>query len=364
MRYTLPDPYRNLIRPVLFTFPAEGAQRFAEIVLRQDLLWRLLSCVLKVREPALESEMFGLRLKNPIGLAAGFDKDCKLLPSLAALGFGYLVAGTVPESARRGNPRPRMFRSVGDDSLVNSLGFPGRGLEAAVRRIERTRHRLDDIPLAISVAGTTSEEVVRCYRRLEPLVDAVEINISSPNTEGLRVFHEPDSLRDLLTKVGENRVKPLIVKMPPYAVDEETDEINGLDREKVLSLVRVCREEGVEALTIANSRPVSDSRLATGSGGLSGRCVYNSMLIMVSDVRTEVGKGLAINACGGIFSGEDVWQALQAGATTVQIYTGLVYRGPSIVRKIGQELLEAMERVGVERLNSQPYPELPSIDPD
>ena len=358
----LPDPYRHLIRPALFTLPAEAAQRVAEMALGQTPLWRALSPALRVRNSRLESELYGLRLKNPIGLAAGFDKDCKLLPSLAALGFGYLVVGTVTESPRPGNPRPRMFRYVKDASLINALGFPGSGLEAAARRLERSRARTERTPVVVSVSGTTTEEIVRCHRRLEPLVDAVEINFSSPNTEGLRAFHEPAALKALLGKVGDGRTTPLMVKMPPYPIDGQGGD-GGPGREQILSLARVCREEGVDALTVANSRPAADPRLSTGSGGLSGRLVYDAMLTMVADIRAEVGNGPAINACGGVFTGDDAWRALEAGATTVQLYTGFVYRGPTIVRKIGRELLAAMDRAGVARLSSLPSPERPSAGP-
>ena len=358
----LPDPYRHVLRPALFTLPAETAQRVAEMALRPAPVWRALSPALRMRDPRLEAELFGLKLRNPIGLAAGFDKDCKLLPSLAALGFGYLVAGTVTESPKPGNPRPRMFRYVNDASLINALGFPGSGLEAAARRLERTRARIEGPPVVVSVSGTMAEEIVRCHRRLEPLVDAVEINISSPNTEGLRAFHEPAALKELLAKVADGRAKPLMVKTPPYVLNGQGGD-GGPGREKILSLARVCREEGVDALTVANSSPARDPRLATGSGGLSGKPVYEAMLAMVADVRAEVGNELAINACGGVFTGDDAWRALKAGATTVQLYTGLVYRGPAIVRKIGRELLAAMEREGVGGLSPRPSPERPSAGP-
>ena len=286
-------------------------------------------------------DLAGLKLDNPVGLAAGYDKDCEFLPSLASLGFGYVTGGTVTERPRPGNPKPRVLRYVKEQSLINALGFPGMGLEHAVRQLERARESLGPTVAVVSVSGETVDEIVRCHRRLEPLADAIEVNISSPNTAGLRVFHDPGAFADLISRVNDQRTKPLFVKMPPY-VAPGTQSTPGVDsRDQVLGLVDVCAGQGVEAVTIANSRPAEDSRLAVGRGGVSGRLVFDDMLRMVAEVKAEVGDRVAINACGGIFSGEDAAMALRAGATTVQVLTSLIYRGPGAVRRLNQELLKA-----------------------
>lgn len=336
--------YRHLLRPMLFRLPPEAAQKVADVFLRPVAPWRALSPLLRVDDPRLEVDWCGMRLKSPIGLAAGFDKDCRALGSLSRWGFGYLVGGTVTEQPRPGNPKPRLLRYPAQESLMNALGFPGQGLEAAARRLEAGGTSTGgtatvNTPIVVSIAGTTIEEVVRCHRRLEPLVDAIEVNISSPNTAGLRVFHEPGALSELVRRVGEGRKKPLMVKLPPYAVSGT----GGDDERKLaLSLARACVSEGVDALTVANSRPTKDAGLAMGTGGLSGRAIFPDMVRMVGEIRREIGPAVAINACGGIFTGEDAWEALQAGATTVQIYTALVYRGPTTPRKINRKLLELM----------------------
>ena len=347
-----PIPYKLLLRPLLFRLPPEAARKVVDLGLGRHNLWRALAPALRVRDARLATDLCGLPLENPVGLAAGFDKDCQLLPSMAAMGFGYLVAGTVTESPRPGNPKPRLLRHVSEESLVNALGFPNKGLEHAARRLELAQGTLGDTQLAVSVSGTTTEEIARCHKRLEPLVDAVELNISSPNTEGLRAFHEPQTLSDLIGRVDEVRAKPLIVKLPPYFSPSLASRSREDTRERVMSMVRVCVESGVSALTVANSRPTIEPRLSTGAGGLSGKMVFSDMLRMVADVKAEVGGRLAVNACGGIFTGADAWKALKAGASTVQLYTGLVYRGPGIVRQINRELVSIMERENTESVRT------------
>ena len=264
------DLYK-LFRPLLFTLPPETAQAAAEFALKRAWVWRALSPALETRDPRLQVDLCGLKLGNPVGLAAGYDKNCEFLPSMAALGFGYVTGGTVTESARPGNPRPRVLRYAERQSLINSLGFPSRGLEFAARRLERT-HPSANAPVIVSVSGVTEDEIVGCHRRLEPMADAIEINISSPNTAGLRVFQQPPALAELLGKVNDERQKPLFVKLPPYSSSTTGPAVNE-GRDQVLALARVSKEQGAEGLTVANSRPSEDSRLAVASGGLSGKAI-------------------------------------------------------------------------------------------
>ena len=337
----VPGIYRLMVRPLLFRLEPETAQGLADYVLKKDALWRALAPVLRVSSSSLRTEVAGLHMENPIGLAAGFDKNCEFLPSMAALGFGYVTGGTVTELPQPGNPKPRLLRYPKDESLVNSLGFPSMGLDFAARQLEQNRRAGNRARVVVSVSGVTVDEIVRCHRRLEPLVDAVEINISSPNTAGLVVFQERTALAELLDRVNDGRRKAVFVKLPPYPAGDESE-----DRDRALALVGACVEHGVGAVTVANSVRVEDPRLAIGAGGLSGKPVFSNVLRMVADIKGEVGEKIAINACGGIFSGEDAWLALQAGATTVQLLTGLVYGGPTIVRRMNQQLL-AFEGAGI-----------------
>lgn len=336
-----PDTFRTFIRPLLFRLPPEVAQSVAHVALGRHQVWRAASPLLQVENSRLEVDLAGIRLRNPVGLAAGYDKDFESIPALSSLGFGYLTCGTVTEMPRAGNPQPRVLRYESDEALVNSLGFPSKGVEHAARQLEQAQPLLDGVPVVASVSGVAADEIIRCHQRLEPLVSAVEVNISSPNTLGLRIFQQPDTLRQLLERLNEGRTRPLFIKLPPYLV---TPTIGSEQKDMVLSLARVCVEQGVEAVTVSNTWPVRDSRLAVGAGGLSGRPVFADMLQMVADIRAEAGSGLAINASGGIFSGEGALAAIQAGATTVQILTGLIYRGPGIARRINEQMLTLMDR--------------------
>jgi dihydroorotate dehydrogenase len=303
-------------------------------MLRLWPLWRAVGAVNSFESENIETRVAGIKVQNPVGLAAGFDKNCEILPALSSLGYGYVSCGTVTLEPRQGNPRTRLLRDEPREAVVNSMGFPNDGLDAAVERITRGQRWRNDTPIVASVSGTEIDDIVTCHRRLEPLVDAIEINISSPNTAGLQVFHHPDALSDLLTAINDRRSRPLFVKMPPFPEGQRDVELH----DRVLSLAEVCVSAGVGALTVANTQPVSDARLGVGSGGLSGRPIYKQMLRMVSEVKCVVGDSTAVNACGGIFTAEDAGGALRAGADTVQLLTGMVYRGPCVAPEIAKGL--------------------------
>ncbi len=337
-----PNSYKRYLRPLLFRLPPETAQKLADQALKQGYVWRALAPRLKVEDERLRVRLAGIDLPNPVGMAAGYDKNCLFLDSLLSLGFGYVVGGTVTASHRAGNPRPRILRNPTDESLVNALAFPSWGVDRVAKSLERRSRRSG--PIFLSIAGTTDEEFLLCHSRLEPLADAIELNISSPNTAGLRVFQEVDAFKRLIDRINNSRTKPLFIKLPPYFDDS--------GRERVLSLVRVCVELGVEGVTASNTRPVPDPRLKLGKGGLSGRPIFQDMLRVVREVAAEAAGRLAVNACGGIFEGKDAWQALKAGATTVQLLTGLIYQGPGVARAINQELLHLMKEEGIDSLAS------------
>ena len=328
--------YRWLIRPLLFRLPPERAQRVAEAALAVRPAWRVLGVRLRTQDPALRRTVAGIHLDNPIGLAAGFDKQCRLLGSLGDLGFGYLVGGTVTPEPRSGNPRPRLLRQAATQSLINSMGFPSDGLDVVAARLRRVKN--PSTPVLVSIAAFDVAGFLVCHQALEPLVSGVELNISSPNSEGLRRFQEPPHLMELLERLNEQRHKPLFVKLPPYQ--------DAPGKERVMALLRQCLTAGVDGVTAINTVPVTDERLAVGRGGLSGHAILPAMLSVVRDLRQEAGTGLVINASGGIATGEEAHQALQAGADTVQIYTALVYQGPGVVRSIARDLSQRLRAEG------------------
>lgn len=333
--------YTLLLRPLLFRLPPEGAQRLAGWALKRRLLWQATPYLRQRPDPRLRVKAGGLEFASPVGLAAGFDKECGLLPTLTRLGFGYVIGGTVLPQARPGNLKPRLLRLVRQESLVNALGFPSHGLAAVRRELERAApHR--DTPLVVSVAGLTPEEFVWCHGQVEPLADAVELNISSPNTAGLQVFQEPESFAPLVDRINETRRKPLWVKLPRFQ-DEE-------GRERVLRLVRIAQDKGIDGLTAANTRPVEAPALAMGRGGLSGRALFPDTVGLVAEVRAEAGPAVAVHACGGISTGREVQEVLRAGASTVQLLTAFIYRGPGIAAEINRELVRLMEEKGVDSL--------------
>ncbi|MDA0798464.1 MAG: dihydroorotate dehydrogenase (quinone) [Chloroflexi bacterium] len=314
--------YRLLVRPILFRFAPEPAQKIADKALAIQPLWRAYAKAANV--PDIPVTVAGLALRNPVGLAAGLDKQCAYLDSLGNLGFGYVIGGTVTHNARPGNPKPRVLRLPQQSSLINALGFPSEGLHAAEARLRKLTDRPANV--LVSIAALDEQETLECLTTLEPLVDGIEVNISSPNTAGLRKFQEPVALRGLLDILNAARTKPLFIKIPPY--------MNEAEHENVMSLVRACRDAGMTGITVMNTIPVEDARLAMGRGGLSGLAVREDMLRIVPEVRAEVGSEMVINACGGIATAEDARRALAVGANTVQIYTSMVYRGPGVVGEI------------------------------
>jgi dihydroorotate dehydrogenase subfamily 1 len=322
--------YRSLARPILFALPPEAAHRVAQAILGLPLPWERLGGVGTSDRP-LRVQLAGLELSNPIGLAAGFDKTGARVAALGRLGFGYVVAGTFTRRARRGNAKPRIVRYAGRGSLINAMGLPNPGAEAAATTLRRTR---TTSPRLASIADEEARDVLETLALLEPHVDAVELNASCPNVAWGRDRDNEAHLARLLREIGSRRTKPIFVKLPPFRTDVE--------RDVVLALARIAQTEGADSLTCSNSLPAAEPRLAAGSGGLSGRALFDGTVGNVLDVRGATEGEIPINACGGIGSAADALACLQAGATTVQLYTGLVFAGPGIVGDICSGVREAL----------------------
>ncbi|MEX1047350.1 MAG: dihydroorotate dehydrogenase 2 [Actinomycetota bacterium] len=316
--------YRSVFRPLLFALPPETAHRLALAILRVPLPWRRIGGV--EGDPRLRTDLAGIALSNPVGLAAGFDKNFHALRALGELGFGYVVGGTVSRALRKGNSPPRIVRLKGRDSMVNAMGLPNDGAVAAANRLQRLEKAS---PVLISLADEEPGDVVANYELLAPFVDGFELNVSSPNSPWRRDRDNQEHLRKMLVELSARRARPLFVKLPPFHVPEE--------RDAVLALAGIAAEGGADGLTCSNTRPAEEPRLAAGKGGLSGSELIADTPEIVSAVRGET--GLPVNASGGIFSAEDAAACIDAGATTVQVYTGLIYEGPRIVRNITLGLL-------------------------
>jgi len=323
--------YRAVVHPLFFALPPEGAHRFANRLLGLPLPWERIGGA--VSDAALGVELAGIRLANPIGLAAGFDKTCSHLDALGRLGFGYVVGGTITRAPRAGNPKPRIVRYRSRASMVNAMGLPNPGAEAVARTLARSP-RVG--PRFASIADEAVEDALATHALLEAHVDAVELNASCPNVSWGRDRDNEAHLAALLREIGARRAKPLFVKLPPFREE--------IEREVVLALARIAVEAGVDGLVCSNTRPVADRGLAVGAGGLSGRALFAETPRIVAEVRAAIDAAVPITACGGISSAEDALACLLAGATTMQIYTGLVYGGPRIVHELTAGLAEALGR--------------------
>jgi dihydroorotate dehydrogenase len=325
--------YSAVGRPAFFALPPEAAHRVANALLGLPLGWRRMGDV--PDDPSLATSLAGIELRNPIGLAAGFDKTCAHLDHLGRLGFGYVVGGTITRAPRRGNPKPRIVRYPDRGSMVNAMGLPNPGAEVAARHLAR-RPRV--APRVVSIADEAMADAVATFERLAPLADGLELNASCPNVSWGRDRDNEAHLADLLDAFGVRAPSPVFVKLPPFATDVE--------REVVLALARVAQEHGAAGLTCSNTRPHEEPRLSVGAGGLSGGELTAATPDIVTSVRDATGGALPVNACGGIASAEEVRACLDAGAATVQIYTSLVFEGPGIVGRLCRGLVAGRVAAG------------------
>jgi dihydroorotate dehydrogenase len=313
-------------RRVFFAMDPETAHGLAQRLLAIPLPWKLIGGV--PDDPALATSLAGIRIRNPIGLAAGFDKTCRRLDALGRLGFGYVIGGTITRRPRTGNPRPRMIREPDRHALVNAMGLPNPGADAAARTLARSPRAA---PRFISVADEAIEDALGTVERVETHADAIELNASCPNVSWGRDRDNESHLRAVVAGIRERSAKPVFVKLPPFAT--------AIEGEVVLALARIAQEGGAKGLTCGNSRPVTDDRLAAGEGGLSGRPLWDQTPESVAEVLEATGGELPVNACGGVFTADDAAACIQAGAASVQIYTALVYEGPRLVGELCRGLL-------------------------
>jgi dihydroorotate dehydrogenase len=321
--------YRSIARPLFFALDPETAHRVALALLGLPLPWRSIGgAEIDLRQGLT---LAGIPLRSPIGLAAGFDKSLARLDALGRLGFGYVVGGTITREPRAGNPRPRVLRDRADGALTNAMGLPNPGVEAAARTLEGSRRTA---PRLVSVADEAVPDAVAVVERLAPLADGLELNASCPNVSWGRDRDQEAHLADLLDAFAARTDRPVFVKLPPFAT--------AVEREVVLALARIAWEHGAAGLTCSNTLPVSDERLSTGAGGRSGRPLAARTPAIVAEVVAATDGSLPVNACGGVGSPEDVLACLEAGATTVQLYTALIYEGPGIVGELTATLARVL----------------------
>jgi dihydroorotate dehydrogenase len=316
--------YEAVGRPLMLALPPEASHRLAQAALSLPLPWRRIGRA--PTDPSLEVDLGGLRPRNPIGLAAGFDKTCRHLDALAELGFGYVVGGTITRHPRSGNPKPRIARSRATGSLTNAMGLPNPGAEEAARSLARARRVA---PIVVSVADEGVGDATTTLELVAPHVDGIELNASCPNVSWGRDRDNEAHLRELVTGFIERTDRPVFVKLPPFTSDTE--------REVVLALAGIATDAGARGLVASNTRPVDDRRLSVGTGGLSGKALWERTPDIVAAVKGATDRPVV--ACGGIASVDDVVTAIEAGATAVQIYTAFVYEGPHLPGRLAGGLL-------------------------
>ncbi len=321
----LEEDMLNLVHSFLTRLPPETSHTLGLKLLN------LLPFKLNVEEESLTVETKFGKLKNPVGLAAGFDKQGRYVKQLSKLGFGYIVAGTVTKNSRKGMQKPRIVRREGEQALVNAMGFPNPGIEKFVENIKSAGGV--KCPVVASVADEDPENLLECYDKIQPHVSAVEVNISSPNTPQLRRYFQQDEFKWVAEMLRQRRQKPTYLKIPPASNQAELEMINDI--------VKIWYDIGFDGVTAVNALLVDEPRVAAKRGGLSGKPLFPYMIKCVENIRKMFNEEFEINAVGGIFSGSDVFETLVKGSKTVQIYTAIVYRGPTVVRDILNELLHS-----------------------
>ena len=312
----------SLIRDLLFQFDAEAAHEWTTdqmIALQQ--IPAVLQLIERIcRPPATASrELFGIKFRSPIGIAAGFDKNAVMIEMLGALGFGFVEVGTVTLHAQRGNPRPRLFRYPQQNALIIRMGFNNDGAYAVVERI-----RQHSVPLFVNIGKYKNIDNYRqCYDKLAPYADACLLNVSSPNTPGLRDFQKPEQLERLLKSL--DKVGPVLLKIAPDLDDTQLREICELC---------VVNADGMICTNTTTAKPSGMNE----AGGLSGRPLMEKSTAILRTVRERVGSGYPLIGVGGIFTADDVRNKMIAGADLVQVYTSFIYEGPALPRRLARAL--------------------------
>lgn len=340
--------YKSIIRPILFRFSAESAHNIAATLLKISFQIPFVRTIcygmFNVRDKRLEREVFGLKFKNPVGLAAGFDKDGKMFNQLSFLGFGFVEIGTVTPEPQSGNPKPRLFRVTEDQGIINRMGFNNDGVKKMTNRL-KSNYSTVIIGGNIGKNKVTpneqaNEDYVKCFNALYDYVHYFAVNVSSPNTPNLRALQEKEPLKKLLLELKElnktkPKEKPILLKIAPDLTESQLDDIVEIVQEINLSGV------------IATNTTIDRSGLKTdeatiesiGAGGLSGKPLKQKSTEVIRYLSQKSNGSFPIIGVGGIHTPEDAIEKLNAGASLVQVYTGFIYEGPSLIKKINKKIL-------------------------
>lgn len=318
---------------------------FLNLIFRIPLLKKIISAGYKLNDPRLEKEVFGLKFKNPVGLAAGFDKDANMIDTMDTFGFGFIEIGTLTPRPQEGNPRPRLFRLPKDKALINRMGFNNEGVLQAVNRLEAVRNTKILIGGNIGKNKDTPNKYAYrdyeyCFEALFEVVDYFVVNISSPNTPNLRELQDKEPLKHLLLRLKDRAKskpvkKPILLKIAPDLTKNQVDDI--------IEIVKYAGLNGIVAsnTTISRENLLTDSNRVQefGPGGVSGKPLNEVSTNLIRYLREKLGPEFPIIGVGGIMSAQDAIEKIDAGADLIQIYTGFIYEGPGLIKQINKAIL-------------------------
>ncbi len=345
--------YKVIIRPFLFLFAPEAIHHFTFRLLKLIHYLPGVGFVLRnsytVKNEKLKRTLFGVTFDNPVGLAAGFDKDAKLTDELASFGFGFIEIGTLTPKAQPGNEKPRLFRLPMDQALINRMGFNNGGVEEAVVRLRKRKSKIviggNIGKNKVTPNEKAFEDYAICLNALQPHVDYFVVNVSSPNTPGLRELQEKEPLKQLMLHVktlsnNSASPKPVLLKIAPDLTNSQLDD--------VVEVLQTTNADGVIATNTTISREglntPAETLTAIGNGGLSGKPLTNRSNEVISYLRAKLGKDFPIIGVGGIMTADDALDKLKAGADLVQLYTGFVYEGPGLVKEICERMVGTISK--------------------
>ena len=336
--------YKAIIRPILFWFDPEKVHHFTFSLIRTlsklPGFKSLFKKMYLVEDKKLERELFGLTFKNPVGLAAGFDKDAKLFNELSNFGFGFIEIGTLTPKPQDGNPKKRLFRLKEDSAIINRMGFNNGGVEDAVERLKNNKGVLIGGNIGKNKV-TPNDDAVKdyeiCFNALFDYVDYFVVNVSSPNTPNLRALQDKEPLTELLKALQvlnfqKTNSKPILLKIAPDLTNEQLDDI--------IDIVKTTKIDGVIATNTTISREGLQSKNKSEIGGMSGKPLKSRSTEVIKYLSEKSNKAFPIIGVGGIHSAEDALEKIEAGADLVQLYTGFIYEGPKLITSINKALLQ------------------------
>ncbi|MCH1538679.1 MAG: quinone-dependent dihydroorotate dehydrogenase [Flavobacteriaceae bacterium] len=338
--------YHSIIKPILFFFDPEKIHHFSFAMIRWFSKIPGISFLIRklynVEHPKLERTVFGLTFKNPVGLAAGFDKDAKLYKELSNFGFGFIEIGTLTPKGQPGNPKKRLFRLIPDEAIINRMGFNNEGVDAAVERLKKNSNILIGGNIGknkVTPNENAVDDYIYCFEALFEHVDYFVVNVSSPNTPNLRALQEKEPLTKLLSVLKKrndlkDQPKPILLKIAPDLTEDQL-----LD---IISIIDEVMIDGVIAsnTTLSRANLKSKESLTKEAGGLSGKPVKNRSTEVIRFLNKKSNNSFPIIGVGGIHTPEDAIEKLEAGASLVQLYTGFIYEGPAAVRNINRAILK------------------------